>query len=274
VHRWLALGSAFAALAVSACGGGGQGYFLDVSSEVAEIDALAVSASGPSGPLVSDVPFPNDGQALALPARLRVEDGGRNEMVTVAVWGSHAGARVAFGQGSLAVRPGGDGAVSIVLRAPEVDPGCEENLVINPDLEGGDAGWDADAADGTWLKEGHESTRSIRFCARAGATTFRISGDVRGPGGGALGAGTYAMAGWFRAQGGATPKVAVVPWYRGTDGKIIEQKGAPTAVGGDWKRVQGTIDVPANNGVGIRYEATDVKAGDCLDFDDACAVAK
>ncbi len=287
------------ALLLISCGPVENGLYLEVSSDIPELDGLSVTVLSPTGALITDQRLSRpDADALKLPGRIRLELSGRNEALRFLVWGFRGDVRSAFGAVASNQETRSDLRVTLSSPPPDQDgdlipnawdgcptiadplqedadadgvtdacesavPSCPGNIPINPDFENDLAGWSGVDGEPTRVAPGRGGTRgAARLCRTGeGLKTFTLEEWPPALRNPVAGR-KYRVEAWVRAE--TEPGQRLVPVIRevgegGTYAGASPDSGA-VILGGDWQRVSTEYTVAGDNSEELLVEFASTNA--------------
>lgn len=195
-----------------------SGLVIELASEVSPLGSVDFTVLGDRGAIAIDQRISDGNDALAMPRRVRIAGGMREERVRVLAWGLQGTSRVAFGYTTAQLMIGSEDTASIVLAAPPgdcdgdsipdpldgcpaiADPtqadadadgitdactpgaGCPANLFTNGDFEAGTGGWQASTVAPAVLSRvpgGHASDFAAQLCKVPNGGLYEYSMDDR-----------------------------------------------------------------------------------------------
>lgn len=157
------------------------------------------------------------------------------------------------------------------LLSPESE--CPNNLLRDPVLDMGLAGWDANTIDFEWITPGRGGVgHAIEVCWDPAESSLRFREDNDLPTVTFPSVGTkYFLSGYMRTASGVQHPVEVTLQEDGPDGEIDTQT-SKVIVNDDWQlgTSRHTIFSPSAELLELEFEADDPPADFCFQIDDIC----
>jgi hypothetical protein len=294
------------AILLITCGPVEEGVFLEVSTDVPELDRLTVTVLNPNGALLLDEPLPASGD-LRLPGRIQLDAAGRTEELRFLVWGFRENVRAAFGAARSSDGTGKSVPLKLTAAPPDRDgdlipdgwdgcPGvsdprqedsnangvtnacaplaetCPGNILANPGFDEDTSGWSGVHGEEETVGPGHRglgaAARICRSDSDPGFTLEEVPPRLKDPEKGK----TYRVDAWVRAEPGQTlsPVIREVgpgDLYVGSSDPMFDTTG-------EWQFVSTQYAVKGDASVELLVEFTswDAPAGACFEVDEVCFV--